>query len=78
MTAPAITLSDYRAVYDAKYGRPQKSGGEGVGQMRTGGGPGGAYEKGSFFADILYGRPLIFLRFIGVWRRNIAEVTCLG
>jgi len=33
LRAPAITLSDPRAVYDAKCGRPQK--GEGVDQMRT-------------------------------------------
>ena len=33
MTAPAITLSDHRAVYDAKCGRPQSE--KGVGQMRT-------------------------------------------
>ena len=51
LTAPATTLSDHRAVYDAKCGRPQR----GFGQMRTGG---MGYEKGSFFADVLYGRPL--------------------
>ena len=34
LTATAITLSDHRAVYDAKCGRPQR----GIGQMRTGGG----------------------------------------
>ena len=27
LTAPAITLSDHRAVYDAKCGRPQREGG---------------------------------------------------
>src|SRR6218665_922159 len=42
-----------RAVYDAKCGRPQR--GRGLvkcGHLRTAG-----YEKGSFFADVLYGRP---------------------
>ena len=53
MTAPAITLSDHRAVHDAKCGRLQRGGG----LVKCGQGE-GAYEKGSCFADVLYGRPL--------------------
>ena len=54
LTAPAITLSDHRAVYDAKYERPQ-GGLVKCEHLRTGG---MGYEKGSFFAGVLYGRPL--------------------
>src|SRR6218665_4069943 len=56
LTAPAIMLSDHRAVYDAKCGRRQR--GEGFGQIRTPADRGRGYENGSFFADVLYGRPL--------------------
>ena len=52
LTTPAITLSDHRTVYDAKCGRPQW--GRGVVKCGQGG-----YKNGSFFADVLYGRPLI-------------------
>jgi len=45
LTAPAITLSDHRAVYDAKCGRPQR--GRGVGQMRTPADRGGM-KRGNF------------------------------
>ena len=44
LTAPAIMLSDHRAVYDAKCGRPQS----GVGQMRTPADRGRDLWKGSF------------------------------
>ena len=50
-------LSDHRAVYDTKCGRPQR--GRGGGQMRTPADRGEeGYKKGPFFADVLYGRPL--------------------
>src|SRR6218665_3175308 len=58
LTAPAITLSDHRAVYDTKCRRPQ-GGGVGVwSNADTCGQGGGGYKKGSFFADVVYGRPL--------------------
>ena len=48
LTAPAITLSDHRAVYDAKCGRPQREG-EGVWSNADTCGQGGrGFEKGSF------------------------------
>src|SRR6218665_1688762 len=56
LRASAITLSDHRAVYDAKCRRSQR--GRGLikcGHRRTWG---EGEEKGSFFADVLYGRPL--------------------
>ena len=37
----------------------RKGGEGGVGQMRTPAEGGRGYEKGSFFADVLYGQPLI-------------------
>ena len=54
LTAPAITLSDHRAVYDAKCGRPQRGG---VGKMRTPADMGRGYEKGSFMDDPLRSFP---------------------
>src|SRR6218665_4038550 len=51
-----IRCQTIRAVYDAKCGRPQR--GRWVGQMRTLADRGRGYEMGSFFADVLYGRPL--------------------
>ena len=49
-------LSDHRAVHDAKCGRPQRGDWSNADTYGQGG---GGYEKGSFFADVLYGRPLI-------------------
>src|SRR6218665_1408452 len=51
-TAPTIRLPDHSAVHDVKCGRPHGGGvlvkcGQGVG-----------VKNGSFFADVLYGRPL--------------------
>ena len=57
LTAPAITLSDNRAVYDAKCGRPQRADGgwsNADRHLRTEGGG----IKWVIFADVLYGRPL--------------------
>src|SRR6218665_3119635 len=54
LRAPAITLSDHRAVYDAKCGRTQ--GGErGVGQMRTGE---GGRKRGHFLQTSFMDDPL--------------------
>src|SRR6218665_2369815 len=52
LRAPAITLSDHRAVYDAKCGRPQRE--EGVDQMRTPADRGRGRKR-----DIFCGRPLL-------------------
>src|SRR6218665_2501357 len=49
LKAPAITLSDHRAVYDAKCRGPQRRGGDNADTCG---------QWGSFFADVLYGRPL--------------------
>src|SRR6218665_734674 len=46
LTAPAITLSDHRAVYDAKCGRPQRGRVVTCRHLRT---KGRGYEKGSSF-----------------------------
>src|SRR6218665_1585496 len=55
LRATAITLSDHRAVYDAKCGLRKGDGGLiKFGHLRTGEGVG----IGDFFADVLYGRPL--------------------
>ena len=51
LRAPAIALSDHRAVYDAKCGRPPR--GRGVGQMRTGG-----MKRGHFCGCPLWTTPL--------------------
>jgi len=45
ITTPAMTLSDHRAVYNARCGHPQLRGGVG---------------KQVFFADVLYKQALIF------------------
>jgi len=53
LRAPAIILSDHRAVYDAKCGSPQmeRRGLLKCGHLRTG----RRIGKGFFFADVLYG-----------------------
>ena len=58
MRAPAITISDHRAVYNAKCASPQRGGA--VSQMRT---PADREEDTSFFADVLYGRPLTIVHY---------------
>ena len=47
-------------MYDAKCGRPQRGVGGWSNADTCGQGEGG-YEKGSFFADVLYGRPPRYL-----------------
>jgi len=58
LTAPAITLLDHRAVYDAKCGRPQR--GRGVGQMRTPAERG--YKRGHFCGRPLWTTPSLVLQ----------------
>src|SRR6218665_3437762 len=71
LTAPAITLSDHnRAVYDAKCGCLRRRG-WGWSNADTCGHGGGGYEKGSFFADVLYGRPLTRLLRLGAFSRIV-------
>jgi len=53
---PAITLSDHKAMYDAKCGRPQV--GRGWSTADTRGQVRGEVGKWVIFADVLYGRPL--------------------
>ena len=56
MRAPAITLSDHRAVYDAKGGRQQEEGRGWKNADTCGQGKG--VGIGVFFADVLSGQPL--------------------
>jgi len=54
LKAPAITLSDHRAVYDAKCGRPQGEGLIKCGHLRIrAGGTKGVFLRTSFMDDPL-------------------------
>src|SRR6218665_1824995 len=57
LRAPAITLADHTAVYDAKCGRPQK--GEGVDQMRTPADRGRGRKRGLFCGRLLWTTPYL-------------------